>query len=86
MEHHKFHTLVQIFRILHKMAPPYLQGLFQYSTDVTGHHGHNPNRLCVSQVQTNYGRQSLSFRGTMLWNNLSSLLYSAGSITQFRRS
>ena len=68
------------------MAPPYLQGLFQYSTDVTGHHGCNPNRLYVPQVQTNYGRQSSYFRGTMVWNNLSPLLYSAGSLADFRRS
>lgn len=43
-------TLVQIFRILHKMAPPYLQGLFQYSIDVTGHYGRNLHRLYVPQV------------------------------------
>ena len=44
------------------MAPSYLQGLFQYSTDGAGHHGRNPNHLYVPQVQTNYGRQSLLFQ------------------------
>ena len=56
--HHKFHALVYIFRLLHNMAPPYLQGLFQYSIDVTGHHDHNPNCLYVPQVQNNYEGQS----------------------------
>ena len=41
------------------MAPPHLLGLFQYSTAVNGHHGHNPSHLYVPQVRTNYGRQSL---------------------------
>ena len=56
VEHHKLHTLVQIFRIFHKMPPTYLQGLFKYSIDVIGHHGCNSNRLYIPQVQTNYGR------------------------------
>ena len=51
VEHHvKFHTFIQIFRMLHKMAPSYLQGLFKYSIDVTGHHGRNSNRLYVPQL------------------------------------
>ena len=68
VERHKFHTLIQIFRILHKMAPSYLQKLFKYSSDVTGHPGRIFNRLYVPQVKTNYGKQSLYF---ILWNNLS---------------
>ena len=86
VERRKFHTLIQIFRILHKMAPSYLQGLFKYSSDVTGHPGRNLNRLYVPQVRTNYGRQSLYFRGSILWNNLSPSLYSAGSLADFKRS
>ena len=68
------------------MAPSYLQGLLKYSIDVTDHDGCNSTRLYVLQVQTNYGRQSLYFRGTILWNNLSPWLYSAGSLADFRRS
>ena len=52
------------------MAPPYFRGLFQYSAEVTDHHGHNPICLYVPQVRTSYGRQSLYFRGTVLWYNL----------------
>ena len=82
VECRKFHTLVQVFRILHEMAPPYLQGLFQYSVAVAGQHSRNPSCLYVPQVRTNCGRQSLYFRGAMLWNNLPPLLYSADSIAQ----
>ena len=51
-------------------------------SDVTGHPGRNLNRLYVPQVRTNYGRQSLYFRGYILWNNLSPSLYSAGSLAE----
>ena len=70
------------------MALSYLQTLFQYSTGVTGHYGCNPKwlEIYVPQVQTNYGRESLYYQVTMLWNNLSPSLYSVDSIAQFRRS
>ena len=68
------------------MAPSYLQGLFKYSIDVTGHPGQNSNCLYVPQARTNYGRQSLYLRGIILWNNLSPSLYSAGSLADLRRS
>ena len=45
--------------MLLKVAPPYLQGLFQYFTYVTGHHIRNLNHLYIPQVRTNYGRQLL---------------------------
>ena len=50
------------------MAPPYLQGLFQYSTDVTGHHDHNPNRLYVPQMQNNYGGELFRLKSITLLN------------------
>ena len=76
--------------VLWKHTLVILAGLFQYSAVVIGQHGHNPSRLYVPQVRTNYGRQSLYFQGTiyiaMLWNNLPPSTYSAESIAQFRRS
>ena len=50
------------------MAPPYLQGLFQYSTDVTGHHDHNPNCLYVPQMQNNYGGALFRLKSITLLN------------------
>ena len=50
VERRKFHTLIQIFKILHNMVPSYLQGLFKNSSDVTGNPGRNFNRLYVPQV------------------------------------
>ena len=49
------------------MAPSYLQGYIKYSIDATGHDGCISNRLYVPQVRTNYGRQSLYFRGTIYY-------------------
>ena len=68
------------------MAPSYLQRLFKYSIEVVIMVAIPLNRLYVPQVQTNYGRQSLHFRVTILWNNLSPSLYSASSLADFRRS
>ena len=72
-ERRTFHTAVKVFKILHKLAPPYLHGMFQYASAVSGHTRRNPLRLLVPSIRTNYGRGSLWFHGTTIWNNLSLL-------------
>ena len=65
------HALVQIFRILQKWSLHIYKGYFNILLhDVIGHPSHNPKHLYVLQVQTNYGRLSLYFQDTMLWDNL----------------
>jgi len=51
---------------------PYLRGMFSYAVDITGLSGSNLYRLFVP---TNYGKQSLAFRGTAIWNSLPKALY-----------
>ena len=58
IEHRKFHTAVQVFKSLHQLSPPYLHNIFQFSREITGHVGHNINRLFVPRVFTNYGKRS----------------------------
>ena len=70
-ERRTFHTAVKVFKILHKLAPPYLHGMFQYASAVSGRTGRSPLQLFVPSIQTNYGWGSLWFRGTTIWNNLS---------------
>ena len=41
------HTAIQVFKILHNFSPTYLQGLFSYTSNVTGHIGRNPHRLYI---------------------------------------
>ena len=43
-------NFIHLYKLLRRMAPLYLRGLFQYFAAVTGHHGHNPSHLYVPQV------------------------------------
>ena len=58
--------------------------MFMYSTSVTGREGRNPHRLFVPRINTEYGRRSLYYRGTTMWNALPTALYDATSLTQFK--
>ena len=82
-ERRKFHTSIQIYKILHKSAPAYLHNLFTYAVTITGRARRNIHRLFVPQVNTNYGKRSLRYRGPTIWNALSTALYSATALTQF---
>ena len=83
-ERRTFHTAVQVFKILNKISPPYLHGIFSYAVDVTGRSGRNLHRLFVPSVRTNYGKQSLAYRGTAIWNRLPKALYSAKTVNGFK--
>ena len=61
LECRRFHSLVQIYKILHRVSPPYLFNLSRYARDVTDHQGRNPHHLYVPHVRTNYGKSSLYF-------------------------
>ena len=37
VEPRTYHTALQVFKILHNISPIYLQGLFSYTIDATGH-------------------------------------------------
>ena len=76
-ERRTFHTAVKVFKILHKLAPPYLHSMFQYAPAVSGRTGRNLLRLFVPSIRTNYGWGSLWFRGTTIWNNLSPTVIAA---------
>ena len=54
-ERRTYYTAVKVFKILYEIAPPYLHGMFQYASAVSGHVGRNPLRLFVPGIRTNYG-------------------------------
>ena len=83
-ERRTFHTAVQVFKILHNVSPTYMRGLFSYATDVTGHTGRNSHRLYVPRIRTNYGKRSLRYQGTLIWNCLPVVLYNATYVRQFK--
>ena len=85
-ERRKFHTILQTYKVLHKLAPDYLHGIFEYAVNVTGRISRNAHRLFVPQLRTNYGKRSLYYRGTILWNALPAALYHVSTLFQFRSS
>ena len=60
-ERRRFHTAIQIFKSLHRISPPYLHDIFQFSKDVTGHLSRNVNRLFVPRVFINYGKRTFFY-------------------------
>ena len=49
-ERHTFHTTLQVFKIVNRISPPYLHGVFSFAVDVTGRSGRNVHRLYVPSV------------------------------------
>jgi len=74
-ERRTIHTAVHVNKIVNKISPPYLHGCFSFAVDVTGHPGRNVRRLFIPRVKTNYGKQSLAYRGAIIWNRLSSAIH-----------
>jgi len=65
----------------------YLQCIFimlDYAITVTGRVNRNVHRLFVPQINANYGKYSLHYRGPVLWNALSTALYSTTTFIQFK--
>jgi len=85
-ERRKFHTTVQVYKILHRIVPAYLYNIFEYAINVTGRVNRNAHRLFVPQVNTNYGKRSLYYRGTTMWNALPTAVYDSTTLTQFRNN
>ena len=54
-EHHHFHTIVQVYKILRQLVPVNLQDMFTFSENVTGCVGRNAHRLFIPRMRTTYG-------------------------------
>jgi len=88
MERCKFHTVGTTGTsgtAIHQKLPSYLHNIFCYSRDVTGHIGHNINRLFVLRVNNNCGKQNFFYRGTVIWNSLPSTVTEAISLSSFMK-
>ena len=80
----EFHLLICVYKVLKNLCPSYLLGSFKYTTNVTNHHGRNPNRLYIPSIKTNYGKFSFYYRGATVWNRLPSDLYNCSSLQSFK--
>ena len=69
---------------MNESAPQYLHNMFNYVTSFTGCVGRNSHQLFVPQINTNYGRRGLYYRGTTIWNSLPTALYDSSSLNQFK--
>ena len=83
-ERRRFHTAIIVYKILHQLSPAYLRATFNYTITVTSHVGRNSHRLFVPRVRTTYGKNSLYYKGTQIWNSLNASLYAAATLGQFK--
>ena len=59
----RFHTIVQVYKILHQLVPVYLQDMFTFSEKVTGYVGRNSNRSFIPRMRTTYRKKSCFIEG-----------------------
>ena len=50
VERRRFHTAIQVYKILKRLSPSYLLSTFRSALSVTGHAGRNVHRLYVPAV------------------------------------
>ena len=75
---------MQVYKILHKLAPLYLHDMFAYATSITGRVGRNVHGLFIPQINTVYGKRSLYYHGAVIWNALPAALCNISSFAQFK--
>ena len=81
-ERRRFHAAVQVYKMLHKLSPSYLNGTFNYAVDITLRTGRNIYRLFVPRVWTTLAKHSFYYQGTQIWNLLNPVLYIARKLKQ----
>ena len=84
MERGRFHTAIQVFKVLHKLCPTYLKDWFMYAEALTGRNGRNKYRLFIPQIGSCIGKGSFYYRGAVLWNNLPPTLVNIDCISLFK--
>ena len=81
----RFHAAVQVYKVLHKLSPSYLNGTFHYAVDIT----YVLDRtftvcLLIPRVQTTLAKHSFYIQGTQIWNSLNPVLYTARKLEKFK--
>jgi len=66
IERRKFHTAIEIYKILIRRSLSYLLDTFKV--------GHSVRRLFVPAIRLNYGKRSLYYCRVVIWNNLPAAL------------
>jgi len=83
-ERRRFHAAVQVFKVLHKLLPSYMNDTFHYAVDITSRTGQNFYHLFVPRVRTTLAKHSFYFWGMQIWNSLNPILYTTRKLEQFK--
>ena len=77
--------MTQIYKTINQIYPPYM---WEFFVEKDMPYNLRTKVLCrLPQAQTNrYGLDSVSFRGSLLWNMLKDELIRAGTLTKFKNS
>ena len=86
-EHIRCIQMVQMWKILNKQAPSYLQDNF---TTVSTIHKINTrqrskNQLYVPKYKLEYGKRTFKYVGSTMWNELPEIIRNAESINSFKK-
>ena len=71
---------IATYKIVNKLSPPYLHDIF---TSNANSKGRNRDNLFVMRPNTNWLRNSFTYRSTILWNSLNNNTRTATSVSSF---
>ena len=83
-EQHHFHTAVQVFKVLYQLCPGYLKDCFVFAEAYTGHSGRNKCQLFIPPINTSVGKNGFFYRGAVIWNSLSPVLFTVNVLSNFK--
>ena len=55
-----YHTVIQVYRSLHKISPSYLHNTFYYAVEITDRDARNEHRLFVPRVRTSLAKNGFT--------------------------
>ena len=84
-EINKRKLLIEVYKCLHKNNPSFLNDLFTEKSTQYNLRMSNLLKLPSTNTQS-YGLKSITYRGSMIWNNLSDQLKTSTSIIQFKNA
>ena len=75
-----------VFKSLNGLAPEYLKSKFIQRSDTTSYNFRGmENKLSLPLPRTNYGKETICYRGAVVWNNLPCNVRQASSLSEFRK-
>ena len=75
-----------IYSYFNGNLPSYFNNYFKSNEMIHGHNTRTASNIFIDYKRTNYGKFSLKFRGTQIWNKLPKDLKLLKSYRQFKQS